>query len=218
MLVVSTAFHPAPDARELCLASVRNQRNVEVVHLYIDAAMQATPQSVTENLRQMISGRHPNEIVAWLDGDDSLAHPGVLNIVASVYAENPDVWLTFGSYRCFDGRPGCCAPYETDQYRREPWRASHLRTFRAGLFQRIKPEDLVTEVRGKSQGAPDHAVMFPMLEMAGPSRVRFIPEVLVLYNFRDSFEHGATTEDLAHERAAARRIRERTPYARLEAL
>ena len=218
MLVVSTAFHPAPDARELCLSSVRNQRDVSVTHLYIDAAMQATPQSVTENLRQMIGGRRdPREVVAWIDGDDWLTHPDVLRFVEHIY-EDPDIWLTFGSYRCADGRPGCCAPYETDMYREEPWKASHLRTFRAGLFQRIKPEDLVTEVRGKSQGAPDHAVMLPMLEMAGPLHVRFIPEVLVTYNFRDSFEHGASTEDMLHERAAATRIRQRAPYARLEAL
>lgn len=218
MIVVSTAFNPAPDAAALCKDSVRNQRGVAVLHHYVDAALLDRPRSVTENLRSSICCcLNPLEVVVWLDGDDHLAHPGVLQLIAHIY-EDPDVWLTFGSYRHTDGRPGCCAPYETDQYRKEPWRASHLRTFRAGLFRRIKPTDLVTEVRGKSQGAPDHAIMLPMLELAGPARVRFIPETLVIYNFRDSFEHGASPEDMAHERAAAARIRAKTPYARLEAL
>lgn len=216
MIVVSTGFNPPPDAKALCLNSVHNQ-TLRATHVYIDAARQSRPRSVTENLARVIRSCPPLEVVVWLDLDDSLAHPTVLQLLDHIY-EDPDVWLTYGSYRFSDGRPGHCAPYETTDYRREPWKASHLRTFRAGLFQRIRPDDLITQVRGRSQGAPDQAVMLPMLEMAGPEHIRFIPEILAIYNYASSFEHGASPEDMAHERLAAAHIRTKAPYARLEAL
>ncbi len=183
MIVVSTGIN-AP-TKERCIESVTRQTGVAPVHVYIEAADQHPPWSATANLASVIRPRAPREIV---------------------------VWLTYGSYVHADGRRGICAPYESTAYRVEPWKASHLRTFRAGLFQRIKPENLRFDL------AVDQAVMLPMLEMAGAARVKFVPRVLAIYNYGNSYEHRASAYELAAERRAARAIRALPTYPRLERL
>jgi len=210
MIVVSTGIN-AP-TKERCIESVTRQTGVAPVHVYIEAADQHPPWSATANLASVIRPRAPREIVVWLDGDDWLADDHALEHVASIYSTDPDVWLTYGSYVHADGRRGICAPYESTAYRVEPWKASHLRTFRAGLFQRIKPENLRFDL------AVDQAVMLPMLEMAGAARVKFVPRVLAIYNYANSYEHRASAYELAAERRAARAIRALPTYPRLERL
>jgi hypothetical protein len=211
VIVVSTAYKPPPEAKARCLESVAMQKGIEARHVYVDATEQTPVRSVSENLRSVIEDLPPHEVVAWVDGDDWLAHDSALAYVERAY-QDPDVRLTYGSYECADGRPGLCAPYRTTDYRKEVWRASHLKTFRAGLFQRIKPEDLEFTL------AVDQSVMLPMLEMAGPEHVRFIPQVLYIYNYVASYEHNATPEQLTAEHDAVVAIRSREPYGRLESL
>ncbi len=204
----------------MCVGSVGRQvvsRCVSVRHVVIDAAEQGPPKSCAENLYIAARGLEPTDIVAWLDLDDWLGHDHVLEFIARVY-EDPNVWLTYGSYRHADGRPGICAPYETDRYREEPWRASHLKTFRARLLQEIPRADLMGPDGSWLTRAVDQAVMLPMLEMAGPEHARFIPETLVIYNYATSFEHNATPEQLAEERQIAEWIRRKPRYERLESL
>lgn len=211
MIVVSTAFNPPPEAKAKCLDSVDAQKGVRAHHRYVDCTGVKDPPSITENLRNALFDLDPRCPVAWLDGDDWLAHDGVLAHIARVY-QDPDVWLTYGSFQYADGRPGFCQQYRTSDYRREPWKASHLKTFRAGLFQRINPADLDFTL------AVDQAVMLPMLELSGPERQRFVPQVLYTYNYASSYEHRATPAQLEAEQAAVKAIRAREPYARLEAL
>lgn len=65
-----------------------------------------------------------------------------------------------------------------------PFCASHLRTFKAGLFKKIKKEDLFVE---GGDLVPDVAFMVPMLEMCSPTKKStknhsmFRPEVLYLH-------------------------------------
>jgi hypothetical protein len=65
-------------------------------------------------------------------------------------------------------------------YRHAPWVTSHLRTFYAGLFKRIKLSDLLYDGNFIPCSA-DFAMMYPMLEMAA-ERSKFIPDVLYVYN------------------------------------
>ena len=128
-----------------------------------------------------------------LDGDDWFAHNQVLKELNRYY-NDPNVWLTYGQYVTYP-------KYELG-ISREPifraylkyanlrivgpfskstdWFFSHLRTFYAGLFKKIKKEDLL--YKGEFfPSAWDFAILFPMVEMAREHAV-FIPQILYVYN------------------------------------
>jgi hypothetical protein len=67
-----------------------------------------------------------------------------------------------------------------------------MRTFYAGLYKKIKPEDLMYE-GGFLPMSVDAGAMLPMIEMAG-WHSRFIKEVIYIYN-------DTNTQSFFHERA-----------------
>jgi hypothetical protein len=128
-----------------------------------------------------------NEIIVELDGDDWLAHEKVLEMLASIYQDS-SVWLTYGNHvQQPPYSPVICkqvpdSVIETNRFREYYWVTSALRTYKAGLFKRIKLIDLLDPETGYFFSvAADLAYMFPMLEMAG-HHSRFIPDILYIYN------------------------------------
>jgi hypothetical protein len=212
--VVSTGF--APTTYRACEKSVAAQRGVALDHVVIDASKQMRPLTKIENLIAAIGKLPPNRVVALVDLDDKLTSSGALSAAMNWHAGG--AWLTYGSFRYADGRPGFGGPYEAgESVRRSAWRLTHLKTFRAGLFQRIKPSDLM--FKGKwIDRADDFAFMMPMAEMAGLDRCRYLREEHYEYNFAGSFEHTSTDEEKAHELAIATHVRKLRPYKRIETL
>ena len=213
LIVVSTCFKSPTE--EKCRASVAAQ-TLKVSHVFVDAALQATPKTHSENLLDVVRALDPDEVVVQLDGDDWFAHPRVLEQLASIY-EDPEVWLTYGSFATADGvYASNNAPYGPDEdIRATAWRCSHLKTFRAGLFQRIDPEDLKLPDGTFTGRAVDHATMFPMVEMAGWDRTRWVKDVLYTYNRENSTE--ATSVELtAASTEAAAFFRGKQRYSRLD--
>lgn len=143
-----------------------------------------------ENQYNVISKCDDRQIVVIYDGDDRFYGSDNLSYVYEVY-QDPNVWLTYGSYVpekepfpvfCKDvtGEPNINSK---DFFRKSPWVFSHLRTFYAGLFKKIKKEDLMYQ--GKFlRHSSDHAVMFPMLEMANGSvkHFKYLDKKLYIYN------------------------------------
>lgn len=137
------------------------------------------------------------DIVVIVDGDDWLKHERVLEHVARVY-EDPEVWLTHGSHellrrplrdrlrrRPTRGPLSTAYPAPVRQsglYRYFPFHAGHLRTYRRFLFDAIRDEDLRDEDGRYYWGGGDLATMVPMLEMATARHIRYIPEILYVYN------------------------------------
>ena len=125
-----------------------------------------------------------NSIIVTLDGDDWFAHSNVMKKINEVYAS--DVWMTYGQYRSWpDNGIGCAQEIPknvimSNSFRQYRWCASHLRTFYAWLFKKIKKEDLMV---GESfyPMTWDLAMMFPMLEMSG-DHSKHIADVLYTYN------------------------------------
>jgi hypothetical protein len=181
----------------------------------VDAAEQTPPKLALENVFERVSTLPADRIVAWVDLDDWLATDHALATVARVY-EDPECWMTYGSYVCADGRRGIASPLTHDDFRGGPWIYSHLKTFRAGLFQKIALQDMQVDGRWISL-AIDLCLMFPMLEMSGAAHVRFCPEVLYVYNYAASYEHNATTAALLAEHEQARHLRSLPRYRRLGA-
>lgn len=140
----------------------------------------------------------PEEIILIVDGDDWLANDHVLAYLNAVYSD-PNVWLTYGQFVWFpEGIKGFSSPMPekiiANNEFRSCWVTSHLRTFYAALFQKINREDLLYD-GNFLVSAGDIAIMFPMLEMAG-YHVRFIPEILYVYNCANSLNDHKVNHEL----------------------
>ncbi len=130
-----------------------------------------------------------DKIVVILDGDDLFPHNDVL-LKLEDYYKDPDIWLTYGVLRTFPSESviGAEVPhrvFEEKQIRKEGWGAA-LRTFKAGLYKKIKREDFL--YKGEFMKVTwDLAFMLPMFEMCSPKNVQgkkhclFIDEILYLY-------------------------------------
>jgi len=159
----------------------------------------------------------PSDVVVTVDGDDWLAHARVLERLLQVY-RNPRAQLTYGQFRqVTSGDIGWCREYPAEvkaarSYRSYDGLASHLRTFRYGLYRRIKREDLL-DPRTKMPWAMawDLALMLPMLEMCLPDQVVFIPDVLYSYNDANPLnDHKVNREEQIR---SDRAIRALLPYS-----
>lgn len=176
MIVFSTWKSESDDCVKRCRESVKTQ-SLPTSHAFLFG-----DEPILSKMYRYVGMLPPDEVVIWLDGDDWLM-PWACEVVNATYSRhNP--WLTYGQFVWSDGRPGFAyqsiaiegKPWKP---RRLPWFATHLKTFRAGLFQQIKREDLMNG--GDWLEPTDMAVMFPMLEMAGFRRSLFIPNILMTY-------------------------------------
>ena len=128
-----------------------------------------------------------DEIIVVLDGDDWFPHENVLKKVNQMYA-NPDVWMTYGQYlnvTPHGNKRGHCRLFfpRCRNVRGHPFVTSHLRTFYAGLFKRIRLQDLLYQGRFLHV-CEDNAGSFPTLEMAH-GHVYFNPQILYIHNSRN---------------------------------
>ncbi len=175
------------------------------------------------NLYYAIHSASSEEIVVLLDGDDWFAHTKVLPLLNQYY-NDPNVWLTYGQYMTYPNysKGLCRRPFFNSLQRgsvrsKEPfsgegeWIYSHLRTFYAGLFQRIPLNDLLYQGSFYSS-AWDLAIMMPMLEMAREHAV-FIPDVLYIYNRETPLNDDKLR--LEEQMNFNRHIRKLPAYARL---
>lgn len=170
----------------------------DLVESYVAQRGMSDKVTVIHNERRMlhcynqyhaIHGCPDDAIIIILDGDDWLAHNGVLTLLNEVYLE--DAWITYGQFRYYKrGALGCSRQIpreviENNSIRKHPsWITSHMRTFYAGLYKKIKYEDLLYEGDFLPMSV-DAAVMLPMIEMAG-WHSRFINEVIYIYNDSNS--------------------------------
>lgn len=215
--VVSTGYNVPHKAA--CLGSVAHQVGVHVEHRWVDASSQAPALTCSENLRRLIADLPADRIVAWVDLDDWLLVPHALARAAREHEAG--AWATYGSFVYAEGQQIQITPYDERQWpdlRSDPWAATHVKTFRAGLFNAIKDEDLKLYGEQWLRRAVDVAVMLPILEMAGFRRTAFIPDPLYCYHFGVSTEHVVSEDELALERESVRYVRGRRPYRRLEKL
>ncbi len=137
------------------------------------------------NFYQAIAHCDPREIVVEVDGDDWLANTQVLAYLNEVY-QDPEVWVTYGQFVIYPtGQQGWAAAVPQNISKRNAvreyrWLTTHLRTYYAGLFQKIEKQDLIYTGDFFPMSG-DLARMFPIVEMAG-SHCRYIPKVLYVYN------------------------------------
>lgn len=140
------------------------------------------------NLYNVIHTLPDHVLVVQVDGDDFLAHDRAIERIAQEHMDK-NVWLSCSQLMYYpEGNNGSWLSEEFPQYvldnnsfRSYKWVTYHVKTFYAGLFKRIKREDLLHN----GEFFPmtwDFAIMFPMLEMASRGHISFIPDILYVYN------------------------------------
>lgn len=194
-----------------CMESVRRQTYPHWSHAVVDADSQdktydAARRHLTHNKTHV--HRNPtgkrlgplqnaynlwmklpdDEVIVWLDGDDWLATDSALDILARTYASPVDPWVTYGQFMFATGELGFAGEYPPLENARDSdwWRATHLKTFRAGLVKQLDPKLLQNPQGNMCDLAIDRAVMYPLLELAGSHRT-YIDRILYVYNSKASW-------------------------------
>ena len=167
------------------------------------------------------------DILLFVDGDDWLYEDTTLEKINQLYSQK-DYWMTYGSFVCYPsgdiGNPQN-TPYPDEvhlqnAYRKDTWRASHLRTFKWHLYKQIKKEDLIFTETGEFYfHAEDLATSFPCLEMCPKEKIGVVPFLTYVYNVSqearvrvekdDSREPGGYQYELQRRE---REVRNREPY------
>jgi len=160
----------------------------------------------------------PVDIAVILDGDDWFINPDVLEYLSQVYAD-PNIWLTYGQFIEYpSGAHGFCVAMPEHIVRSNGFRnfgdiPSHLRTFYAGLFQKINRADLCTKDGQWLSMCADIAAMFPMIEMARNGHFKFIAEPLLVYNSSNPINDYKVSKSL--QRSIDLDVRSRARYGAL---
>lgn len=176
-----------------------------------------------ENIRIGTEMSQPKSIIITLDGDDWLPHDGVLARINAEYKKH-NCWMTYGTYEEYPYRDVSVHyheyPIEVRQnktFRQHRWLASHLRTFRRELFLKINPEDMKDPSTGDYVSmAPDLSFQFPMLEMCGVDKSRYIPDILYVYNRENPMNESKQSQSEINRIEGI--LRSLTPYETLDKL
>lgn len=133
------------------------------------------------------------DIIVLLDGDDWLASSDVLTYLNQIYQN--EIWLTYGQYISSTYKTvgmNKNLTMNTNEYRdgKEYWCTSHLRTFKYKIWKQIKNEDLRDNNGNYYSMAWDLAIMYPLIEMSGNQRIKFIEKILYVYNDSNPINDG----------------------------
>lgn len=208
-IVIITPFYNPGSFLEQCVASIVTQKYDNFHVVFIDDAstdgsfekLPAPSDKITlvrntvrktalENLHDAILTHcKPNDIAVFVDGDDWLPNKKVLSFINDFYNQH-DCWIMYGQSQWTDGRRGFATDYTFEEFqnlRKSPFKVSHIRSFRAGLYHKIKDQDPTFSCLRDSKGefykmTYDVAIMFPIMEMAGFEKTKFNDTILYTYN------------------------------------
>lgn len=131
-----------------------------------------------------------NDVLVFVDGDDWLYDEQVLAKLKKFY-DKGDYWMAYGGMVCYPvGNVG--NPQNTDYpqivhdnniYRKDVWRASHLRSFKWGLYKKIHLESMLyTKTNDYYFHAEDLATSYPCLEMCPQEKIGVLDFYSYVFN------------------------------------
>ncbi len=167
-----------------------------------------------------------NDILVFIDGDDWLPTPDVFSKLNNYYNQT-DCWMTYGGMVCWRGGEEVHEAnpqnslYSDDihiskKYRKDWWRASHLRTFKWFLYNKINDKDLrYSKTNEYYFHAEDLASSYPCLEMCPINKIGVLDFISYIFNeYPSNRERGAQRENEAGVELETE-IRNKEPYNRL---
>lgn len=196
--LISVLEQTYPNYRVIYIDDASSDQTLEKVKTLVTTAKKnerftflhnATTLGATTNFYRAIHLCSDEEIVVMLDGDDWLSHDKVLEWLNCCY-DNPSVWMTYGSaceypsYKRTKARHEIpSATHKSHNYRKlssNLFLLSHLKTAYAGLFKRIKLQDLQMNNQFFPTSA-EEAFMLPAIEMA-KEHAYYIRDILYISN------------------------------------
>lgn len=156
------------------------------------------------------------DILVTLDGDDWLNDSGTLERVFNYY-RNTNYLMSFGQFVHYHGpddfSTGFTRKPDFKNLRQSEWTTSHLRTFKAKVFRKIKVEDLIGPNSQFWETTGDQAIIYPMLEMVGEENVYFTEDINMVYNVENNLNDYKVNFDRQQE--YSRLIKAKTPYEKI---
>jgi len=150
-------------------------------------------KTALENIHLAIMNHcEPESIVVICDGDDMLLNKKVLSTINDLYNQY-DPWFLYGQAAWSDGRKGIARPITTEQHlinmrtRYDSFYISHIRTFKAGLYHKIKEQDENFNCLKDKNGnyykiTYDVAMCLVLCELAGVEKIHYNDIPLYWYN------------------------------------
>lgn len=151
------------------------------------------------------------DIVVRLDAGDWLTDMGCLEVLNMVYSQH-DPAVMWTNQRWSWTNHSICGPIDPNiSVYEQPWRSSHLKTFRAKSIKGINRENFLDNTGNWIMIACDQAVFLPMMERARRQGLPLIYLPMVMYhydiNLQDAnlFKHDRSLA----QKMSAEKIRER---------
>jgi glycosyltransferase involved in cell wall biosynthesis len=157
---------------------------------------------------------NPDDVIINIDADDQLYSSDAFEYLVGVYSD-PNILMTYGQFEPMSHTyHNYCKPIpNTETYRKSGyWYASHLRTYKKKLFDLINDNDLRDDDGEYFKMAGDAALLYPLIELAGNGRVRFIDKILYLYN--DLSELNEMKVNSSKQVNIANKVRSKPEYKR----
>jgi len=108
-----------------------------------------------------------NEVVVRLDAGDWLTDLDCFYILDKIYTESHDPAVVWTAHRWAYTSTNISGPLDSDiSPYKQPWKSSHLKTFRRSIMNGINPQNYLDEDGNWIMIACDQAVFLPMLEKA----------------------------------------------------
>ena len=167
------------------------------------------------------------DILMFVDGDDWLIDENVLENLNNFYNTN-HCWMAYGGMYTYPSSNKAYPQntsyssyvHENKLYRKDAWRASHLRSFKWFLYKNIKKEDLIYSKTGEYYyNAEDLAVSFYCLEMCPPHKIGVLDFPSYAYNESPEIvQRGLQRQnnDISDPNGQEAEIRSKTPYPTLQ--
>lgn len=150
-------------------------------------------KSTANHIKVYDSIQENNSIVVSLDGDDWFATDDVLQKLNDFYNAG-DYWMTYGGMLVYTSNSdiGVANPQNTEYsdfvhkhklYRRDTWRASHLRTFKKFLWDNVEVTDMYSSLDGEPRWhAADLQEMFMFMEMCPQEKIGVVDFYTYMWN------------------------------------
>jgi len=159
-----------------------------------------------------------DDVFVELDGDDYFSDTDVLTRVNEYY-NDPNVYLTFGSFKYSDGRMGFAQPPVggiNQQRVTHSFTTSHLRAWRIKLFRHLTMADICEDDGTTFIPVSGDLYFFQcMLELCGEEHYLFTEDINYVYHPNNLSEHMVDMSKVIHYTNIAKT---RTPKEPLESL
>lgn len=157
------------------------------------------------------------DVILLIGADDWLSGPIALNILDKYYQAGAEV--TYGNWKSYpEGRRPKIKHFpqevlDNQSYRKYKWISTAINGFRYRLFRQIDPKDF-QDPNGKwLKNCTDLAVMFPVLELADPKKIKAVRNVIYVYNH--NYAHNTIRRFGSKDKMKVNKyIRSLTPYDR----